>query len=172
MRWRAAFLISQKSRGFTLIETLVSLTVLAVIAALAAPSFRNLILQQRIRASAFDMYSAMVQARSEAITRHQTIYIYSLSGGTDWGSGWCVSKNTSGNCDSSDANAIRRFGINSTSLQFSTNLTSGNSVGFGVTGRPTTAFKLSVSSSIGTTTARCIGIDTSGRPYSKEGTCT
>ncbi|MEG2750054.1 MAG: prepilin-type N-terminal cleavage/methylation domain-containing protein, partial [Acinetobacter sp.] len=56
----------QKSRGFTLIELMVTIVVLAIIATIAAPAFGDLVTQQKLNSSARELVMAINQAKSQA----------------------------------------------------------------------------------------------------------
>ena len=58
-----------RRQGFTLIELMIVVAVLAVILTLAAPSFRDLILMQRLRGVNAQLVTDLSFARSEAISR-------------------------------------------------------------------------------------------------------
>ena len=58
-----------KSQGFTLIELMIVVAVVAVILTLAAPSFRDMILMQRLRGINAQLVTDLAFARSEAISR-------------------------------------------------------------------------------------------------------
>lgn len=55
------------SRGFTIIELMVTLTVAGVLLAIAVPSFRNFILSNRLTTTANDLIMAINVARMEAV---------------------------------------------------------------------------------------------------------
>ena len=55
-------------RGFTLLELLVTVAVIAIVAGLAAPSFANLIRNGRLTSAANEMVAMLQTARSAAIT--------------------------------------------------------------------------------------------------------
>ena len=78
-----------KCRGFTLIELMVVLTLLAVIAGLAAPGFRSTIARQKLSTAANDLLSSALQARSEAIKANQQTIVQPVVS-TDWAQGWRV----------------------------------------------------------------------------------
>jgi prepilin-type N-terminal cleavage/methylation domain-containing protein len=59
----------QSRRGFTLIELLVAVVVVAVLLALAAPSFKNMILMQRLKGVTAQLVTDLQFARSEAAQR-------------------------------------------------------------------------------------------------------
>jgi type IV fimbrial biogenesis protein FimT len=61
----------------------------AVLSAIAVPSFRDLLLNQRLAASTSDFVAALSLARTEALKRTQTVTL-SPSVGKDWRTGWDV----------------------------------------------------------------------------------
>ncbi|RYH70415.1 MAG: prepilin-type N-terminal cleavage/methylation domain-containing protein [Alcaligenaceae bacterium] len=79
--------------GFTAIELMVVVSIVAILAALAAPSFTPLIERWRVRTAAEDLTSTLYYARSEAIKRGGDIAIEASSG---WGDGWKVTHTRSG----------------------------------------------------------------------------
>lgn len=90
----------KQEAGFTAIELLVSVSVLAVLAALAGPSFKSLIDRWRVRDALEAMQSTLYLARSEAIKRGGRVAIEKLPKTTpgctlastteEWGCGWFV----------------------------------------------------------------------------------
>lgn len=75
-----------KNAGFTLLELLITVAVLSILVALAAPSFREMMDRNAARAAANDLLSSVLVARSEAIKREQRV---SLAKNGDWSS-WQV----------------------------------------------------------------------------------
>jgi len=75
-------------RGFTLIEAIVTMTILAVLAGMSAASFSWLNQTTRIRAAAFDLVADLDFARSEAIKRNADIVVTPVGG--SWSNGWTV----------------------------------------------------------------------------------
>lgn len=61
--------------GFTLLELMVTLMVAGTILAMAAPSFREFILNSRMTGSANDLLTSLNLARSEAIKRQRPVAI-------------------------------------------------------------------------------------------------
>ncbi|WP_198411398.1 GspH/FimT family pseudopilin [Marinimicrobium alkaliphilum] len=84
----------RKERGFTLIELIVTLAVLAIVAGFAIPGFNSLIQSNRSVALAEDLLSAVNYARSEAVRRGQRVSLCASDNGTsctgDWVDGWIV----------------------------------------------------------------------------------
>jgi type IV fimbrial biogenesis protein FimT len=64
-----------RSRAFTLVELMIVVALVAVIAALAGPSLRDMILMQRLRAVQAQVLTDMAFARSEAISRGNFIQV-------------------------------------------------------------------------------------------------
>jgi type IV fimbrial biogenesis protein FimT len=69
------------SRGFTLIEVLVTLTVLAVLTMVAAPSFNDAFLSNKLASFANSFVASAQLARSEAIKRNAVVRLCSSADG-------------------------------------------------------------------------------------------
>jgi len=80
--------------GFNLIEIMVSLTVLAILIALGAPSFGEWLQNQQIRAATEAIVNGMQVARGEAIKRNLAVQLT-----LDLPSGWTVCEATKQPCD-------------------------------------------------------------------------
>lgn len=77
-------------RGFSLLEIVVTLAILAIGAALAMPMFRDVIRNTAVSNSTNDLVTALSSARSESIRRGVQVAVRSTSGGADWSTGWSV----------------------------------------------------------------------------------
>lgn len=74
--------------GFSLIELMVTIAIAAILSALAAPSYRALIIDNSISTQASDLAGVLAFARSEAAKRGMTVRV--TASGTDFSSGWSV----------------------------------------------------------------------------------
>jgi prepilin-type N-terminal cleavage/methylation domain-containing protein len=96
--------------GFTLLELMAALTVLAVLVGLATPSFKHFSANSRTSAGANNLMNAFAIARSEALHQGKLVAVCASGDSqtcntTDWSSGWIVFTDASGNpgvLDSSD----------------------------------------------------------------------
>jgi prepilin-type N-terminal cleavage/methylation domain len=57
----------QKNNGFTLIELMVTIAVMAIIAMLAAPSFGDMIVRQNLKKSTNELIGVLNQTRAKAV---------------------------------------------------------------------------------------------------------
>jgi len=81
-------------KGLTLIELMITLTILGIMIVFALPSLNNLILDQRVKSATFEVFSSLVYARSEALKRNGNIDVVATSG--NWANGWTVQTQGSG----------------------------------------------------------------------------
>ena len=79
-------------QGLTLIELMITLTILGILTVFALPSLNNLVLDLRVKSATFDVFSNLVYARSEALKRNSNIDIIANSG--NWANGWAVKVGT------------------------------------------------------------------------------
>lgn len=98
-----------KARGLVLLEALVAASVLAVLAALAAPSFAALSERMKLRSGVQALTSSLYAARAEAIKRggHVTLACgsgHDCGGNKQWRCGWIVfaDANENGTLDPAD----------------------------------------------------------------------
>ena len=87
-------------RGFTLIESLTSLGIVAILTVVAIPSFSNIQNNARRRHSVDNFWHAIFLARNEAIKRNSVVVLCKSGGGTrcdnspgNWAAGWIVFDN-------------------------------------------------------------------------------
>lgn len=106
MSWTAPLLPhhpARKVRGFTLIELMVVVAMLAILAALAAPSFADAIRRQRVESMREEMLASVALAKAEAVTRGQRVTMLrttpcpQAANALDWDCGWTVFADLNGN---------------------------------------------------------------------------
>lgn len=71
------------NRGFTLIELMVTIAVLAIIAMMAAPSFGDLVVRQKLNGNARDFITTLNQAKSQAALLRTTVAVCPNKTNTD-----------------------------------------------------------------------------------------
>lgn len=81
--------------GFTLIELLVVSVILAIVAGVAVPSFRNMSANSNLRTTTVDLTTAINVARAEAVNRRGNVALRALDG-SDWSSGWVLDYSVGG----------------------------------------------------------------------------
>lgn len=98
--------------GFTLLELMVAVAILAIGTAIAAPSYSAMLRSNRTKSVASELLAALSLARSEAARRGQPVSICKSSDGsncagsnTQWDSGWIVFVN-----EDNDKPAVRDSG--------------------------------------------------------------
>lgn len=85
-----------KNRGFTLIELLVTIAILAVIMAVAAPSFQDASVSGKVSDNANRLASSAALARGEAIKRNGLVVLCKSADGAScittggWEQGWII----------------------------------------------------------------------------------
>lgn len=93
----------KKDSGFTIIELMVTISVAAILAAVAIPSMQDLIARNQITSANNELVAATMYARSEAVLRGVPVRVcnsdtttssssasITCSTGTSWASGWIV----------------------------------------------------------------------------------
>lgn len=148
--------MGQAARGFTIVELLITVTVLGILAAVALPSFGNFVRDQRVKTAISDVYATFIYARSEAIKRAADVQVVPNST-TNWAQGWTVK-------DSGGTSLKVQGGISDVAITGEA-----GTITYRRDGRLTAAVATFVLSSPGysSITARCLRIDPSGRPSVK-----
>jgi type IV fimbrial biogenesis protein FimT len=150
-----------EQRGFTLIEMLVAIAVLAISIAVATPSFRAFTVNQNLRTASMDLVSDLILARNEAVKRNGTVTIVPIN--NDWREGWQVVHTAS-------ATLLSSAGTLHNSI--STEGTPPASIAFDANGRVAATVQLGLTADQGAQSLhRCVELDPSGRPRVVKDTC-
>jgi type IV fimbrial biogenesis protein FimT len=173
----------RKVKGFTLIEVLISVALLAILSAIAVPSYRYVINSGRVSSDMNALVGTLQLARAEAIKRGLAVTVCasststnpatgstppSCSGVTTWQVGWIgfVDINSSGSFDSTDTLVAVQGPLASKNTFVADNSTSVirfNREGF-VTGLAANPVTLTLSpTSNAATQKRCLAIGSVGR---------
>jgi type IV fimbrial biogenesis protein FimT len=100
--------------AFTLLELLTTVVVVAIVAAIAVPSYRMIIQSGRLTTQIYDFAAALNLARSEAVKRGFAVTVCpstdlaTCTGSTNWEQGWIVFVDVNSNqtVDTSDAREV------------------------------------------------------------------
>jgi type IV fimbrial biogenesis protein FimT len=145
-----------RNRGFTIIELMITITILAILAGAGIPQFSRMIRDQRVKNAALDFYASLALARSESIKQGTDVALNPNSA-ANWAAGWQI-------VDASGATVKIQNAIPGVAATGPTSLTyrrdgrvSDTTVQTFVLSSPTDA----------TITARCVRVDPSGRPAIK-----
>src|SRR5689334_5001221 len=148
-----------RNAGFTIVEMMIVVLIVGILTALAVPSMRDMIRNQRVKTASFDVFAGLVLARSEAIKRNISITLTPNAG--DWSKGWVA---TDGN-----GQVVAR----QDPFDIITVAGPGGPVVFSGVGRANAISSFSITAPfIPAANYRCVKLDMSGRPVSSLGACT
>ena len=90
-----------KTKGFTVIEMMIAVAVLAIITALALPSYREILEKRKVTSAAEQTMSFLSSAQLESVKRNRTVAVqfgtYSKDG--DSAVHWCLGMTDQATCD-------------------------------------------------------------------------
>jgi type IV fimbrial biogenesis protein FimT len=151
-------LVPGSGRGFTLVELLIVMSILAILLAVAAPGLRQISSALQLRATGYDLVADLMLARSEAIKRGTQINVSPAEPG--WQAGWSITVN-----GTNESVSVREHPAGALTFSVTT-----GTLGFDSTGRPSdTSFRFGMAN--GYQGYRCVTLDTTGRPRSVTTAC-
>lgn len=143
-------------KGFTLVELMVVVALLAIMASIAIPSFQTMILNNRLSNTTNALLTGLQLARSEAVTNRTAITVCgantaqnACANSTNWSSGALILQGTT---------LIRSIPLNLAGVTVSS---TSNSLTYNSNGT-TTAATLTISDSRGNDSARTITVNVIG----------
>lgn len=152
---------SHSNAGFTLTELLVTISIAAILAMLAIPSFSDLTATQRVKNTSTDLYVALLRTRSEALKLNQSVNLLPKAGG--WQDGWEIVNTGTGNI-MEDHGPLTGVSVTTSSGP--------STIGYNSYGRVQGGTTSLLITATGTATvSRCVTVDSSGRPYAKSSSC-
>lgn len=147
--------------GFTLTELLVTMSIAGILAMLAIPSFSVLTATERAKTTSTDLYVALIRTRSEALKFNQSVSLSAKAGG--WQNGWVILNPGTGTV-MEDHGPLNGVTVTIASGPGTIIYNSYGRVQGGAT-------SLQITTTNSNPVARCVTVDTSGRPYTKASSC-
>lgn len=170
------------SRGYSLVELAVVVAIVGVLSAIAVPSFARLLAETRVGDASSDLFSAVIQTRSEALKRRHRVILCPSEDGQDcadtveWTRGWIMFEdgNDSGRREV-DEPLLRIGEMRQRQISISGDDSVGRYVSYVATGRTqqltTGAWQAGTLTVCSEGIARKIIINRVGRPRMAHGTC-
>lgn len=164
----------KRNHGFTLVELMITVIVIAIVATVAIPNFARVIESTRVTGYSSELVSALNVARSEAIKRGNRVGVCAssdqatCSGSDDWSNGWLVYVDD-GSGNVAEVLRVREAFDGDVSID-------GQSGASGLTYRDTGSVLDAIDIDIDipscdTGTARTIEVNLAGRPEVTRGSC-
>ena len=156
--------------GFTIIEVMTVVAIMAFLAAVAIPNLTAMIKNSKLRGTASDMFGDLLTARSEAVKRNCEVDVAPTSTTLGWSSGWTV---TTQPCLTPGATTVAATQVAAhpaldSDIKVQVNVPAGTAatIKYGSNGRifsgqPQTIIFYETTKA---TFARCLAVDTSGVP--------
>ncbi|KJH68887.1 hypothetical protein VL04_06120 [Chromobacterium violaceum] len=110
--------IMDKKQGFTLLELLIVMALLAIVLAFAVPAYQSTVSSNAVMSESNNLYGDILSARNEALKRGQVVLVCPSSDGancntvapasTNWAGGWIVLQAVNNSCADTSGTVLRR----------------------------------------------------------------
>ena len=106
-------IMKRNNSGFSLIELMVTISIFAILVAVATPAFISTITGNKLGSARDNLISALQLAKTEAISRNTNVSICpstdsaTCSGSEDWSDGWIIYEDTGVGTNSTVSTIIR-----------------------------------------------------------------
>jgi type IV fimbrial biogenesis protein FimT len=116
-------MVVSRTRGFTLVELMITIAVAAILLAVGLPGFQSAMRSNRLAAANNELMAAVALARSEAMRNRRGSGICPTANGTTcgthWSQGWLVWADVNGNATLDSGEVVVRRGQPHRSLSLS-----------------------------------------------------
>ena len=138
-------------QGMTMVELIITLAVLAILVALAAPSFTRFVNSNRVTTATNDLIASLNLARTEAIKRNGAVLMRSKNGSANWAGGHRIGVDLNGDGDVLDTvsgqdELLRDIGGPHATVTITSASSALSQVSFNANGEVTTATTFTVDS--------------------------
>lgn len=159
--------------GFTLLELMVTVSIAAILLALALPSFQSSMRSNRVATATNELLASLALARSEAVRNTRGAGLCTSADGAScgggWNSGWLVWADPNGNGVVDAGETVIRYSQGKASTVITGSATS---IAFTPRGRAAGGLQtISIVPSDATTPARCVTINVTGQTRVAQTAC-
>lgn len=159
--------------GFTLLELMVTVTIAAILLALALPSFQSSMRSNRVATATNELLASLALARSEAVRNTRGAGICAsadgASCGIDWNSGWLVWTDLNGNGAVDAGENVVRYSQGKPSTAITSAVTS---IAFTPRGRSSGGEQeIGIQPADASTPVRCVTINATGQTRVAQAAC-
>lgn len=169
--------MKETAAGFTLVELLISLSVIGIMMSVGVPLLLTFMEEVQLKSDTNDMFFSLILARSEAVTRNATVSLCKINPNSpescdnskSWESGWIafVDLDSDGVRDGGEIIFNSYTGMNTNSAVSSTNFS--NSISYLPSGSSNTNGTITIC--VNNNVAKNIFVNATGRPRVSGSSC-